>query len=133
MDTSETGDSEPPSDGVARAQRQHTSRMVGLSRDRARVHQKDEDKVLPDGGGAFHHIHVPQDVFRGAARKWQLPPSQAYPRARPETLHFPHRAPGGSTIQSPQLMTTVLCSLNRSIAARERLTRVLRTARFWFD
>jgi hypothetical protein len=66
METSETSEGEPPSDGVARAQLRHVRSLVQLSRNRTRVHRKEEDEVLPDPDAAFHDIHVPEDVFREA-------------------------------------------------------------------
>jgi hypothetical protein len=96
MDTSETGESEPPSDGVARAQLQHISSMVRLSHDRTRAHQKEEDKVLPDPDTAFHDIQVPEEVYRvaaqtrAAAHNWQPPPGQgARPAGAPMEDAYP--------------------------------------------
>jgi hypothetical protein len=95
MDTSETGESEPPSDGVPRAQLRHISSMVQLSHDRTRAHQKEEDRVLPDPDTPFHDIQVPGAVFveaeqtRVEARNWQTPPPKDVPPGTPRAAAFP--------------------------------------------
>jgi hypothetical protein len=123
VDTSETGQSEPGSDGVARARMRHLGSMGHLSHERIHLPQKEEDKILPDPDIAFRDIQVPEDVCleaaqtRAAGRGRQRAPGQDLPPSpskSPGPLHFLHRAPSSSMIQSSQLTTMVFCALNKT-------------------